>query len=474
MKFVFVTIFVICSFIASITIGLFEIPDAYFYYVLGKFLLTGELLPVAPLNAQIPQTLFAPVYAIISYIFVQMSPGPIVLLPFVQLLMVGISAGCLYLSIKKLFHRKQRIAAVLLFLFLPFNLLYAFMYMSEVTTMLFVSLCLLAYTRITPRILRYSIIVAISSFLSLTRFAFIPWVAVSIIGLTSACVWYYKQKRAFSLQQYLSLFPAVVGVCCILLWIVFNFHWYQKPMLSSFTGRHIYNNVITAGKFIPQRSTDPDVQKFLSYIPPGSNLARPWWDIQPYFAGAFYEQQLTEIEIDQLFLRVSLAGIQENLLAYIVHVFRMAIVTPNTPPYVDNVVTQLGIPEPGCPICRVKSCRFEWITEYCRPVIHQPIALDLFARLVLLSKSLYPVVSGILLITAVIGTLAIFYKRQQTLMVITVMLYIQHFFQSASEWVEGRFLLPLYPLYTIIIVYGLITITRTVKHCIRILAKQTQ
>ncbi len=447
-------IFILVSFFASIYIGIFEIPDAYFYYVLGHYLLTGQLLPVAPLNAEIPQTLFGPLFAVLSYPLVYVKPGIQFTLPFLQLLMIGGSSLLIYFCLKQYLTKPMRLVSSVVFLLLPFNLLYAFVFMSEVTTMFLVALTLHIYLQIKPDYWKRSIVLLCCALLSLTRYAFIPWVLFAgiwwLVGL-----WNWMPAFKSRPHKLVSILPGIVGLFIIVWWLLFNKVHYNKVMMSSFTGRHAYNNVITAGKFIPQIRDNPTVQQFFKYIPPDMDITKPWWDMLPLFANAFYTKELTEIEIDNLFLAVSIQGIKEHPLKYIQHIISMALITPNTIPYYGNVLTQLGFVEPDCLICGTKQCRFMWIPEYCQPLRTNQVINTIFARTIQFNQTLYPIITSLLMFIAGIGIIKVFLQRNIPLISVAVLFLFQHFFQSASEWVEGRFLIPLYPLYAILIVIGI-------------------
>lgn len=447
-------IFILFSFFASLYIGVFEIPDAYFYYVLGHYLITGNLLPVAPLNAEIPQTLFGPMYALLSYPLVYIKPGIQLTLPFLQLVMIGLSSLLLYFSLKQYLSKPMRLASSIVFILLPFNLLYAFVFMSEITTMFLVALTLYVFMQLKPEYWKRSIVLLCCALLSLTRYAFIPWLLFAGIWWLSG-LWKWIPSFKNKPFKLLSVIPGLIGLFIIVWWLLFNKVHYNKLMMSSFTGRHAYNNVITAGKLIPQSRENAQVQEFFKYIPQDVDITKPWWDMLPFFANAFYTKELTEIEIDNLFLAVSIQGIREHPLRYIQHIFYMALITPNTFPYHGNVLTQLGFPEPDCVICQVKQCRFMWIPDYCQPLKTNQFLTVLFARSIQISRLLYPILTTILMILASLGIVKILLMRNSTLISIALLFLFQHFFQSASEWVEGRFLIPLYPLYAILIVIGL-------------------
>jgi hypothetical protein len=452
MKYLYLIFIIIVIAFAAASIGLFEIPDAFFYYTLGQYLYTGEIFSILPFNTKTPQTLFSPVYGLLVYPLVSRQPiSPLFVIPLMQLSMIAVSALLLSRILKKLFPQINPAMGIVVFLLLPFNIIYAFMFMSETTTMFIVSIYLSIYLLLASSAWRNSLLVLTASILVLTRYAFIP-----LFGLSLLFFFIRRPKQVYA------HIPAAIGVCCVAAWILFHVHWYHSPKLSAFTGRHIYNNVITAGKFIPKDHANAQVAQFFTFVPFGE-MVKPWWDIQPYFASAFYEGKVTELEVDDMFLAVSIQGIKEHILPYILHLMKMAIITPNTPPYHDNVLSQIGFEEPSCSICTPKNCRFHWIPAHCRPILSVPFATTLFGFFILGNKAFYPLLSSVFMILAGAGILGSFLSKNKYLIGISIFFLIQHMFQSATEWVEGRFLLPLYPLYTILIVQGFITLIKLIS-----------
>src|ERR1700690_4162831 len=123
------------SWFLATTIGLFEIPDAYFYITLGTYLFTGKVAYIAPFNMTIPQTLFAPVYSMISFIlFKYLTSNPILNIPMMQDFLLFMATLLMRLVLKKLFPRIWVPLGSVFFLVLPFQIIYAFFMMSETLT----------------------------------------------------------------------------------------------------------------------------------------------------------------------------------------------------------------------------------------------------------------------------------------------------------------------------------------------------
>jgi hypothetical protein len=437
-------LFLFVSFFLASHIGLFEIPDSYFYLGLGTYLFTGYVPPVGPFNQVVPQTLFGPVYAIISYPLFRVLQNPLMMVPLLQLVLFGLSAWILVKVIPKILPHSLVRFGVLLFFLLPFNLIYTFFMMSETLAMFLVSLLLYVFVIHRQKKWHASVVVLLCSVLVLTRYAFLPVFGMSLI------YWLFTKPSKIVL-----FVPVAIGLLLIGSWVILHVRLYNTPLLSTFTGRHLYNNVITAGKFIPNNRKSPLVQQFFEYTKTAPKLDVPWWDLQIYFVQPFAEQKMTEVDIDRAFLAVSIQGIKEYPVQYVGHLGRMAYVTFLTPPYHANVLSQLGFVEAECSYCSQRSCRFIWYPQQCQPSQGDSFTQRMFAFYIYGNKAMYPIGSFVLMVLAILGVIQSFFSRKKVLMVIAGLFVVQHLFQSSSEWVEGRFLIPLYPFYVVLILTGI-------------------
>ena len=86
--------------------------------------------PIAPYNMTKPQTLFGPVYGLLTYpLFQQRWPVVTVTIPFVQLSLLFLSAYMIYVILKTYYPKPWPMIGAILFILLPFNLLYSTFFM---------------------------------------------------------------------------------------------------------------------------------------------------------------------------------------------------------------------------------------------------------------------------------------------------------------------------------------------------------
>src|SRR4030042_2717303 len=79
----------------------------------------------------------------------------------------------------------------------------------------------------------------------------------------------------------------------------------------------------------------------------------------------------------------------------------------------------------------------------------------------------YPYVTTGLFLLGCFGILIAFYRGNDFLKMVAGLFVLLHLFQSATEWLVGRFLIPLYPLYAVLLIASLFTIFNVVKRLSR-------
>ncbi len=433
--------------IVSTTVGLFELPDGFFYYALGKYLYTGQVTQILPFNLETPQTLFGPIYALLITPLI-LAPAPIgtVSIVTLQLILTTISAWLIGKISGQLFGRFWKIWASGLFLLLPFQLIYTTVLMSETVATFLVTLYLYLLQKFLTHQERNfaSFLVLVASVATLTRFMFLPLFVLSLI------LWLHRWKKSWHLH-----IPALTGIVLITLWGLFNYQIYHTFTLSAVKGRHLYNNVITSGKFFPKNSA-PEVIDFLKYVPVHATFG-PWWDTQIYFTWPVQEGTINEIDVDNKFLAVAFLGISQNPVRYLINVTNIAIAIPTTPPFYQ------GLNDPD----KTDNCRIGWQENLCKPFINIPQIQNLWREFVYLNIAAYPVISGLLFTLALIGCFLSILSPNRQLKFIAALFLGQHIFNSATEWIEGRFILPLYPFYALLILFTLKQIAQFLKYSLK-------
>ncbi len=450
----------------AVTIGVFDIPDSFFYATLAQYFYTGEVFPIQPFNLYKPQTLFGPVYGLIVVPLIsQPWPFGMVMVPLLQLLLLVIGATLMYLLMKKHLPRPWPFITAAVYVLLPFQIIYATFMMSETltATLLLLWIVILDGWLNGKKWSHPALLVLVAAVATLTRYVF------QMLFYISLAIWIWDTLHLTRfLPKFLSHLhmlapykkrlavlhlPALVGIGIIAGWMYFNFRINDVWALSILQGRHIYNNVVTVGHFLPP--DDHPIMKFFleRYGRWGAGkevMYDPWWDVQLILNDGI----IPEWKVDQLYRDLSLAAIKTHPIPYALHVARMTYNIATTAPYHPegfveklNTCSQDVTVNPPVPICR-----FKWNKYLCEPAVRACGAQSAFATFATASINFYPVGGAILYLLSGIGIIVSLLKRKPFFIWVSGLFAIQHVLASATEWVEGRFLIPLYPLYAILIV----------------------
>lgn len=461
----------------AVTIGVFEIPDSFFYVTLAQYFYTGEVYPIQPFNLDKPQTLFGPVYGLLIVPLISLPwPFGMIMVPLLQLVLLFLSAGLLYLLMKKHLPHPWPLTTAIMYLILPFQIIYATFMMSETltSTLLLVWIFILDGWIDGKKWSHPGLLVFIAAIATLTRYVFQLLFYISLIIWVWDMLHLTRLLPSFLARLHMLAphrkrlpilhLPALIGIGMIAGWMYFNFRINDVWTLSIIQGRHIYNNVVTVGRFLPPDS-HPVMKLFLErYNRLGADkeqMYTPWWTAQHVLNDGI----IPEWKIDQLYRDLSIAAIQTHPIPYALHVVRMTISIATTAPYhPDGFIEKLhtcwqdNSTNPPVPICR-----FPWNKYLCKPAVQSCAVQSAYAAFATANITFYPFGSAVLYLLSGVGIIVSLIKRKPLLIWVSGLFAIQHLLASATEWVEGRFLIPLYPLYAILIIVAL----QSILHCCR-------
>lgn len=429
-------ILVLLGFIVSIgiatAIGLFEAPDSIHYILLAQYLQTGLHIPAGPFNYTSPSTLFGPVYGLITTPVTSLPwPWGMILVPFLQLMLIVISAILLYRIFLKFLSKRAAIVGSMLFILYPFQVVYATYLLSETLSQFLLTVYLYTLFRLNQnRWATPDTLVFIAAILTLTRYVFVVLFIYSLIK--------YKPVRSPTRILF------VAGITLLSLWIMFNFKTYGTLQLTSHTGRHIYNNVVTLGKLLPD-SIPKGTEIFFTRIPQ-TKIYRPWWDNQLYFP------DIKEMNVDRMFLTLSLSAIRSHPLSWLATVAYAFIHTPLTSAYEKAPYRSHQIHDilSNC----TGEVRMSWNSSLKSTPIQNCSVNNIWIMFLSAQNRFYPAGAAVMAAFALVGLIVAVRSggiRRQ----FAVIFFLIHLAQSATEWIEGRFLVPLYPLYVFFIILGI-------------------
>ena len=436
----------LASLFVGIFIGIFDLGDSYIYATFGELLYFHWYIPMPPFDHDIPQTLFGPVYSLLILPILKLpAPGGMILLPALPTMMVIISSTIVYYLMKKTVSKSLGILAGAILILFPFTLIYATVIMSEIVAMFLVAVyifCLYQWLTKTPWATP-SLLVILSAVMVLTRYVFLPLFCISII------LWIVDMKK-FGLHKKKAL--GCIGIGLIIVWLIYNYNLSGRVGLSTVMGRHLYNNVITSARLAPPKPHPLTDFFYTGFINRPELLFAPWWENQ----NQFNDGVRTQLEIDRMYLQVSLLTMLHHPIAYVANVFReFYLIATTMPVYKDRHVDFLAT-------CPQVQCQINWNTTLCYPAVFYCPVRRAFSTLINVQETQYPYPMNIFFVFAMVGIIMAIVNKKVFWRYVALLFVVQQLFQSATEWVEGRFIIPLYPLYILLIVYGVTELFRKI------------
>ena len=408
-----------------------------------------------------PFTLFGPVYGVFVHILIYFTQRyASFFISFYQLLGVLVSSFTMYLILKYYFAKLWGFIGSVIYLLLPFNVIYATMVLSEgLSTFLFslrMFIFFLYFQRKShTKVLLSGLLILISTLLVLTRYSFIPIFLFSIVILIYT---YIRCLREFLFSRRKSLLVtlvinALVFVCISVYlfswWVGVNYTLYGIKTLSIIKGKHLFDGVVVRSHILPD-PTDPTVIKLMNALDKKRIVVDLWSQNNTYLS------YVNNVEDDKLFLDFSLAAIRRHPSTYFLSTFIASFSLPlYEPMYADETLLCVTSCNKECGVCRISPYLCKSLVNVC------PIKSS-FARYVDVNHKMYPWVGFGLLTLFLIGNFYFVFRQSSLFLKFIVMLFsIMLFFQIALEHLDGRYLLILYPLYTVGIVGGIKYSTHT-------------
>jgi 4-amino-4-deoxy-L-arabinose transferase-like glycosyltransferase len=450
----------------STRIGLFELPDGFFYIVLGVFLYTGKLLEVYPFNATIPQTLFGPVYATIAYVLLSI-PYPFIfmILPFFQFICIGLAAICVYQIAKIVFHKQYGYLSVTIFFTLPLLFIYATTLTAESLTIFLVSLftLLLLHATKSKKPLPWMYVFSVAAILTLTKNAFIFSLPITLLV---ACwqILRYPSIRKPSTSHIIPYALVIMTSVLLLRWLLFNYQHHHIIAFTNYTGRHLYNNVVHQGKFLPPENSDV-YKSFTRYMGnPQKELLLPEWEVQTLLVNDFKNGTLTESQMDREFLAFSIAAIKHHPVGWIFHISNTALHNVITPPYHRNLLPFLGMNDGYYHDPPSDSCRIPWNTYLCKMPGESKFLNTIWGTFLTFQVTYYPIIMGFYGILAAIGILRFIVKKQRSGIILTGIFLLFWIIPAMAQQIEGRYFMPVFPLFAVLISSGILSMKTVFSH----------
>jgi len=419
----------------TVTIGLMDTPDSYLYFILAGYLRTGRIGWVSPFNYYKPQTLFGPMYGLFGSYIAYLIPGwGVPILPFAQLSLILIAALFVYLLLRQFVSHTWAVIGSLVFLILPFNIIFGTLIMSEILTEFLVALYVFVLFYVVKKKSKWiksaAPLVLIATVTTLTRYAYLP-----LILLGAVLCFYFVPKKVFDVAC------LIISAALLIWWINFNWRTNGVISLTVVAGRHIYNSAVYQSHLLPPDNA-PIMQTFKKYFHSTDDFWKPWWTNQNYFAE---DVSLPEWKIDGWYTQISLATIFAHPFAFTWHVITNVVALPSTVPFLkENYIKSYAT-------CDVTVCHVPWTPPLCQPPIVSCAAQKTWGNFIEISNFVQPVVGLIFIAFAVFGVIVAIRKRSLFLILTAGIFLVMYVSQAAMEVREGRFLIPLYPMEALFI-----------------------
>lgn len=342
----------------SLFFWMFESTDSYFYFAFAQFIRTGTYFIPSPYQYTVPSTMEPPLYSVILFL-TQFFPKSDVLIHFLQIAAIVISAYFLYRIFMGLMPKTPALFFATLFLLVPAHFVYVSNLVAEPIAIFFISFYLfLLYRYIEKKEQNLlGFLLFLSAVMSLQRYNLLGFFGVSLL-----LFFRLKRKKIFA---WYGLFS---GVAIFAGWILINHFLNGSWGFSNSEGKHLYNRILHFDRLLPPVD-DPHFIRFrqivgearLDWARQGIDYFKPWWFYEP----ALIRTLGSETASSQLMQEVSLAALKTNPMQYILNTPRFFFFAHDVNPTFSDVLYRYsGTME--------KNCRNLGTISFCDPMVKTP------------------------------------------------------------------------------------------------------
>lgn len=408
------------------------IVDSYFYWAFGTYIQTGSYPFIAPFVYARPTTISPPLYGIIV-LFLQFLPRPDVCIRIFQSILLVGSGILLYRILKHSVSDTTARIIACLFILIPGNIIYVNYLLTEILAQFFVIL-IASYLLIPTRqsVARSLLVTAVAT---LTKYSLI------IYAFPAGLLMLYKKHWIRH-----AVYPAVA--CGVIAgWIFMNWHITGVVGLSDTKGIQLYNQAVWIGKIVPKESSK-EMRRIRQYIPLSVDLRKAYWDLQGYILPSV---QNSWPAVDRMLGAVAREAVREQPLSYTLNTLNIFVkLHGNSLPYWSNLAN-FGKPQNQYPLYCDKLGTF----QMCTPLIRIPYQKSIWNAFIVLSGTFYsyivPILSYLIFFPSLLAGLC----SKERIWKGAVFLYLLGVIPIAMYvHPDTRYIIPFYPLYIIIVTYG--------------------
>ncbi len=280
--------------------------DSYFYWAIGEFFRTGSYPFQEPFVYTKPTTIAPPLYGVFFILSQNVSHAEI-LLHGLQLILLAATSYLLYRVLQLHLKKPASLIISCLFALYPTNLIYAANVMTENPSQFLLMLWVyfITYGVVTKRPRFIAAALLVSSVATLVKYNLSVYVVFAGIMLASHI------KR----MKWPDYAMSALSVVLLVSWVVVNHQITNTWGLYDTKGTQLYNQFVAQTRLLPPES-HPAVIRMRSLLPPGTDIAVPYWDIQEQLSNNLSHEWT---QVDKVLFDVGWASVRTHPLVYILH-----------------------------------------------------------------------------------------------------------------------------------------------------------
>lgn len=415
--------------------------DSYFYLAIGEYFRTGQYPFTHPFIYTKPTTISPPLYGLF-FILTHNLIRADVLLHFIQLGLLAVTSYLLYQILALIV--KKPIAQIIscLFVIFPVNLIYASYVLTENASQFFVMLWVFLVIKglITKKPLPIAIAVLVGSVAGLMKYSL-------MIYMVLAGVYLLRYIKKMKIIDY--LFP-LLALFVLGGWVITNYQITGVWGLYDTKGTQLYNQFVGQTKIIPPEN-HPAVIRIRSLLSDETDIRVPYWVIQ--------EQLVRKLggvwaDVDKVLFDVAWASVSMHPVEYTFHsISNFARMHYAGNPHWKNLsnVVPIDLPNPDRTYCSLLDQ-----VKMCTPIIMTPWSFPAWNSFISIELMLFRIFAPFVFFLLFLPSLIVSLLSKNILARDLAIMYLVGVIPIAlTIHVDPRYIVPFYPLATLVIVAAL-------------------
>lgn len=421
--------------------------DSYFYWMIGEYFRSGVYPFTSPFIYTKPTTISPPLYGVF-FILTHGIPRADILLHAIQLGLLATTSVLLYLVLRRHLTKSGAMIASCLFALFPINLIYASQVLTENPAQFFVTLWAFLVIRgiIKKQPRPIALAVLVGSVAALMKYNLAIY---TVLGGLFLLPFIKKMKRR---DWIFPLFAAaILGG-----WVVTNERITGVWGLYDTRGTQLYNQFVAQTKLLPPES-HPAVLRMRSLLPPGTDIAVPYWDIQGYLGESLHGVWR---DIDTVLFDVAWASVRTHPGQYLIHSTKnFARMHYDNLPHWRNIgnMGRKDVSGTDIPYCSNLDA-----VQMCTPVIMTPWSYPVWNTFIQTEMKLFQMLAPLAFYFILLPALIVSLLWGNALSRVYTIIYLVGTIPVAlTIHVDPRYVVPFYPIACLIVVTsGKIVLTK--------------